>query len=59
MVDMHFHEGSISGNAIERLKEPCLIVLFGASGDLTKRLLMPALYNLASEGLLNENLEKK
>jgi glucose-6-phosphate 1-dehydrogenase len=54
MVDTHFHEGSISGNAIERLKDPCLIVLFGASGDLTKRLLMPALYNLASEGLLNE-----
>jgi glucose-6-phosphate 1-dehydrogenase len=26
---------------------PCAIVIFGASGDLTKRLLMPALYNLA------------
>jgi glucose-6-phosphate 1-dehydrogenase len=32
--------------------EPCLLVLFGASGDLTKRLLMPALYNLACDGLL-------
>jgi glucose-6-phosphate 1-dehydrogenase len=31
---------------------PCLIVLFGASGDLTKRLLMPAFYNLASDKLL-------
>jgi glucose-6-phosphate 1-dehydrogenase len=28
------------------------MVLFGASGDLTKRLLMPALYNLACDGLL-------
>ena len=32
--------------------EPCLMVLFGASGDLTKRLLIPALYNLACDGLL-------
>ncbi|WP_020177135.1 glucose-6-phosphate dehydrogenase [Methyloferula stellata] len=30
----------------------CMLVIFGASGDLTQRLLMPALYNLASEGLL-------
>ena len=31
---------------------PCLMTIFGASGDLTKRLLMPALYNLACDGLL-------
>ncbi len=31
---------------------PCIIVIFGASGDLTKRLLVPALYNLACDGLL-------
>ena len=31
---------------------PCVMVIFGASGDLTKRLLMPALYNLACDGLL-------
>ena len=31
---------------------PCLMVIFGASGDLTKRLLVPALYNLACDGLL-------
>lgn len=34
--------------------EPCVLVIFGASGDLTKRLLMPAFYNLASDGLLPE-----
>lgn len=28
------------------------MVIFGAAGDLTKRLLIPALYNLACEGLL-------
>jgi glucose-6-phosphate 1-dehydrogenase len=34
----------------------CTLVIFGASGDLTKRLLMPALYNLAGDHLLHENL---
>ncbi|HET9146936.1 MAG TPA: glucose-6-phosphate dehydrogenase [Acetobacteraceae bacterium] len=34
---------------------PCLIVIFGAGGDLTKRLLVPALYNLANTGLIPEN----
>ena len=35
--------------------EPCIMVIFGASGDLTKRLLMPALYNLQCDGLLPEH----
>ena len=30
----------------------CIMVIFGTSGDLTKRLLMPALYNLTCDGLL-------
>jgi glucose-6-phosphate 1-dehydrogenase len=34
--------------------DPCCFVIFGASGDLTHRLLMPALYNLAMRGLLPE-----
>lgn len=34
--------------------EPCAIVIFGAAGDLTKRMLIPALYNLAKSGLLPE-----
>lgn len=32
--------------------ESCIMVLFGASGDLTKRLLTPSLYNLARDGML-------
>ena len=36
----------------ERTPAPCAMVIFGASGDLTRRKLMPALYNLALEGLL-------
>src|ERR1700689_4421720 len=32
--------------------DPCAMVIFGASGDLTKRKLIPALYNLAKDHLL-------
>jgi glucose-6-phosphate 1-dehydrogenase len=32
--------------------DPCAIVIFGATGDLTKRKLLPSLYNLRSNGLL-------
>ncbi|HEX4272209.1 MAG TPA: glucose-6-phosphate dehydrogenase [Rhizomicrobium sp.] len=35
---------------------PCAIVIFGANGDLTKRLIIPALYNLARTNLLPKNL---
>ncbi len=31
---------------------PCAMVIFGAGGDLTKRLVAPALYNLSCSGLL-------
>jgi len=34
---------------------PCILVIFGAAGDLTKRLLMPALYNLRHGRLLPES----
>jgi len=33
------------------------LVIFGAHGDLTKRLLMPALYNLAGAGLLDDGFK--
>ncbi len=36
---------------------PCAMVIFGAAGDLTKRLLMPALYNLSVAGLLDEKFQ--
>ena len=34
---------------------PCVFVLFGANGDLTQRLVFPALYNLAAQKLLPQN----
>ncbi len=37
------------GMRTARTPEPCTMVIFGASGDLTRRKLIPALYNLALE----------
>ena len=38
-----------------RIQDPCTIVFFGASGDLTKRMLIPAMYNLRLTGILPTN----
>ena len=35
--------------------EPCTLVIFGGSGDLARRRLIPALYNLLLDGLLPPN----
>lgn len=35
--------------------DPCILVIFGATGDLTRRKLYPALYNLVQEQLLPVN----
>jgi glucose-6-phosphate 1-dehydrogenase len=40
--------------APEQPGDPCVMVIFGASGDLTKRKLIPALYNLTRENLLSK-----
>ena len=40
------------GIRLERTAEPCIVVIFGASGDLTKRKLVPALYRLVQERLV-------
>jgi glucose-6-phosphate 1-dehydrogenase len=39
-----------------RKGDPCVMVIFGATGDLTKRKLVPSLYNLASQKLLVKEL---
>ncbi len=36
----------------ERVPDPCIVVIFGASGDLTKRKLLPALFHLEQQNLL-------
>ncbi|WP_083615160.1 glucose-6-phosphate dehydrogenase [Paraburkholderia sp. SOS3] len=45
------------GPAGECKAPPCTLVIFGAGGDLTKRLLVPALYNLVVDGLLDDGLQ--
>src|SRR5947209_2008605 len=42
-------------NPTDKPAGPCVMVVFGAAGDLTKRKLAPALYNLAKENLLSTN----
>jgi glucose-6-phosphate 1-dehydrogenase len=44
----------VTGEEPGRVGDPCVMVIFGASGDLTKRKLVPALYNLAREDLLSQ-----
>jgi glucose-6-phosphate 1-dehydrogenase len=45
---------SLMGERPRERGEPCVMVIFGAAGDLTKRKLIPALYNLARENLLSK-----
>lgn len=37
------------------ISDPCAVVIFGASGDLAKRKLIPSLYNLMAKGYLPED----
>ena len=43
----------LEGLRLHRTPEPCVVVIFGASGDLTRRKIMPALYSLAFRRLLH------
>src|SRR3981081_2490948 len=38
------------GLSTRAVPQPCCIVIFGATGDLTHRKLVPAFYNLAADG---------
>src|SRR5260370_2035627 len=49
----HASDNAVHGNAVHgRPGDPCVFVIFGATGDLTKRLLIPSLYNLLANKLL-------
>ncbi len=45
----------LDGLELRRAPDPCILVIFGASGDLTKRKLFPALYSLAFRQMLPES----
>ena len=44
-----------AGLASSRISDPCNVVFFGASGDLVKRMLIPAMYNLRLGDVLPTN----
>ena len=52
--DQRLENPLLAGLPLSRRPEPCALVIFGASGDLTKRKLFPALYSLAYRQLLPE-----
>lgn len=54
MENVHIFDPDHAGLEKERYCDPCIIVIFGASGDLTKRKLMPALFNLFKNGFMAE-----
>ena len=41
-----------SGTRLERTSEPCIVVIFGATGDLTRRKLLPDLFHLSNAGFI-------
>lgn len=43
-----------AGETSERPADPCVMVIFGAGGDLTKRKLFPSIYNLGSDNLITD-----
>ncbi|HEY5296181.1 MAG TPA: glucose-6-phosphate dehydrogenase [Gaiellaceae bacterium] len=49
------HNPLAEGLSLRRRPDPCILVIFGASGDLTSKKLIPALYSLACRRLLPEN----
>jgi glucose-6-phosphate 1-dehydrogenase len=66
MLDTHSEAVKAAGTPeTERLQQaesappapPCAMVIFGAAGDLTKRLVVPALYNLAQAGQLSNQFQ--
>lgn len=54
MQQVSFHPLEEPGRSAKKI-DPCALVIFGATGDLTARKLAPALYNLGREGLLPAN----
>src|ERR1700752_4627293 len=56
MTEQPFSNPLREGLVSRATPQPCSIVIFGATGDLTHRKLVPALYNLAADGDLPPGL---
>src|ERR1051325_9200984 len=48
-------DGEVLNAAQQRPAPPCALVIFGASGDLTHRKLIPALFDLFQAGLISKH----
>src|SRR3981081_2449737 len=57
MTEQSFSNPLREGLVSRAAPQPCSIVIFGATGDLTHRKLVPALYNLAADGDLPPGLD--
>jgi len=55
MMDVRAPIAAAAPTLQPRRADPCAFVIFGAGGDLTKRLLVPALYNLMAAQLLPDD----
>ncbi len=56
-IEFVAQEGGVPEGCVACRPQPCVLVIFGGTGDLAQRKLIPALYNLAREGALPEHLE--
>ncbi len=54
MTDTQIMADTTTQSLHDQVPDGCVLVIFGASGDLTRRKLLPALYALAHDGLLPE-----
>ena len=46
---------AVAPESPQRLAPPCVLVVFGATGDLARRKLLPGLYHLSEAGLLPDD----
>ncbi|MDQ3811547.1 MAG: glucose-6-phosphate dehydrogenase [Chloroflexota bacterium] len=54
-VSISARDGEVAAPVQQRPAPPCVMVIFGASGDLTHRKLIPALFDLFKTGLLGRH----
>lgn len=52
--DLKIEPQNADSDAVQKPANLCILVIFGIAGDLTKRLLYPAICNLGAKGLLDE-----
>ena len=50
-------KGATQAESATAVAPPCAMVIFGAAGDLTKRLVVPSLYNLVKAGRLSDGFQ--